>query len=93
MSDGPNDDSPIEKERTDDSTINQIALSAEVYARVKLISEKRNCSLEMIIEDLVGRFLPAWPNEPSETTGTRPSATRDVMKDLPWTTWTRWRSR
>ena len=50
-----------EKEQADVITKMQISLSENVYARALLICQRRNCTLEAVVEDLLERFMPAAP--------------------------------
>ena len=51
----------------------QIALSADLYARAMNICQRRNCTLEAVVEELIERFLP----------GPRPKIKKTLEANLP----------
>lgn len=45
----------------------QIALSADLYARAMNICQRRDCTLEAVVEELIERFLPGPRSEVKKT--------------------------
>ena len=72
----------------------ELVLPTDLYERSLIICQRRQCTLEVIMEELLGRFMPTTPAA-DEKTSIKTASTRvlAIESDLRWIRWTRRRSK